>query len=101
MLNILTSQMRALARNRIGYALFSGAKAAFTSFARTFYVLWLQTTGLVFAAFSITGGVAAFRLYRAHALVADPRRFWITLIFTTVCFWFTVTSFWKAKLRSQ
>lgn len=101
MLNILTSQVRALARNRIGYAVFSGVKAAASSFAKTLYVLWLQTTGLMFAAFTAMGGSAMFRLYRKHAWTNDPRRFWITLTFTLVCLGFTVMSFWKAKRRSR
>jgi uncharacterized membrane protein len=108
MLNILASQVRALARNRIGYAVFSGVKAAVSSLARVFYVLWLQTTGLVFAAFTAMGGASAYRLYRAHSvtdrthsLSDDPRKFWITVIFTVVCFGFTVMSFWKAKSRSR
>jgi hypothetical protein len=99
-LNIITSQVRALARNRIGYAVFSGVKAAATSFAKTLYVHRLQTTGLMFAAFTLMGGTAMFRLYRAHAWTGDPRRFWITLTFTSVCFGFTIMSFWKAKRRS-
>lgn len=99
--NIIATQVRALARNRIGYALFSGAKAAAVSFARTLYVLWLQTTGLMFAVFTAVGAAAVIRVYRAHGLSGDPRRFWITLTFTTVCFGFTIMSFWKAKKRSS
>lgn len=101
MLNILTSQVRALARNRIGYAVFSGVKAAASAFAKTLYVLWLQTTGLMFAAFTLMGVTALVRLYHAHARINDPRRFWITLVFTAVCFGFTVMSFWKAKRNTR
>jgi hypothetical protein len=100
-LNIIASQVRALARNRIGYAVFSGVKAAAYSFAKTLYVLWLQTTGLMFGAFTVFGGTAMVRLYRAHAWTGDPRRFWITLAFTATCFGFTIMSFWKAKRRSK
>lgn len=101
MLNIIASQVRALARNRIGYAVFSGVKAAAYSFAKTLYVLWLQTTGLMFAAFTILGGAGVVKTYRAHGVSGDPRRFWITLAFTVTCFGFTIMSFWKAKRRSK
>lgn len=101
MLNIIASQVRALARNRIGYALFSGVKAAASSFAKTLYVLWLQTTGLMFGAFTVLGGLGVVRAYRMHGWSGDPKRLWITAAFTLVCFGFTIMSFWKAKLRSR
>jgi len=88
-----------LARNRIGYALFSGVKAAFSSFAKTLYVLWLQTTGLMFGAFTAVGVMHVGRVYRTQGLNGDPRRLWISLGFTVVCFCLTVSSFWKAKRR--
>ncbi|HEY6248730.1 MAG TPA: hypothetical protein VI685_02150 [Candidatus Angelobacter sp.] len=95
MLNILTSHVR----NRLGYAVLSGVKSVVSSFARTLYVLWLQITGLMFAAFTLIGSSAMLRLYRAHAWKVDPLRFWTTLGFTTVCFGFTIMSFVKAKRR--
>lgn len=101
MLNIIASQVRALARNRIGYAVFSGVKAAVSSFAKTLYVLWLQTTGLMFGAFTVLGGLGVVRAYRMHGWGGDPKRLWITVTFTVVCFGFTVMSFWKAKRRSH
>jgi len=94
-LNILTSQVR----NRLGYAVLSGVKAAASSFARTLYVLWLQTTGLMFAAFTLIGSSALVRLSRSHAWKGDPHRFWTSVVFTTVCFGFTIMSFVKAKRR--
>lgn len=94
-LDILTSHVR----NRLGYAILSGAKSVVSSFARTIYVLWLQTTGLMFGAFTMIGGSALVRLYRAHAWKGDPHRFWTTLGFTMVCFGFTIMSFVKAKRR--
>ena len=95
MLNILTSQVR----NRLGYAILSGVRSMVSSFARTLYVLWLQTTGLMFGAFTAMGTSALVRLWRAHAWQADPRRFWTTAAFTAVCLGFTVMSFVKAKRR--
>ena len=86
-------------KSRLGYAVLSGLKAAASSFARTLYVLWLQTTGLMFGAFTVIGGSQVVRLSRQHAWVGDPRRFWITMAFTLVCLGFTIVSFWKAKKR--
>lgn len=100
MLNVLSSQVKALARHRLSYALFSGAKAVVTSFARTFYVLWLQTTGLMFGVFTLMGASAMVKLQSNHARINDPHRYWITLSFTVVCFCFTVMSFVKAKRRT-
>lgn len=88
-----------MARNRIGYALFSGFKAAASSFAKTLYVLWLQTTGLMFGAFTALGVTGVIKAYHAHGWTGDPRRLWITATFTLVCFGFTIMSFWKAKRR--
>jgi hypothetical protein len=100
MLSLIASQVRSLARNRIGYALWSGVKATASSFARTLYVLWLQTTGLMFAAFTALGIAAVVRVLRTQGSTGDPRRFWITLVFTLVCLVFTIMSFWKAGRRS-
>ena len=95
MLNILTSQVR----NRLGYAILSGLRSMVSSFARTLYVLWLQTTGLMFGAFTVMGVSALTRLWRIHAWQGDPRRFWTTVTFTGICLGFTVMSFVKAKRR--
>ena len=86
-------------KSRLGYAVLSGLKTVATSFARTLYVLWLQSTGLIFGVFTVLGGSQMVKLYRLHAWTADPRRFWITLAFTLVCLGFTIVSFWKAKRR--
>jgi hypothetical protein len=94
-LQILSSHVR----QRLGYAVLSGVKAAASSIARTVYVLWLQTTGLVFGAFTVFGGSQMVRLYRQHAWASDAPRFWTTLGFTLVCLVFTMVSFSKAKRR--
>ena len=86
-------------KSRLGYAVFSGLKAVAKSFARTLYILWLQSTGLIFGVFTVLGGSHMVKLYRQHAWTADPRRFWITLAFTVTCLGFTIVSFWKAKRR--
>src|SRR5437879_1522009 len=85
----ISAPVKALARNRLGYAIFSGVKAVVTSFGRTLYVLWLQSTGFIFAVFAVMGGSALYKEFRAHSWTGDPRRFWATLAFTVVCTWFT------------
>jgi len=86
-------------RGRFGYAVWTGLKTVATSFARTLYVLWLQSTGLIFGAFTALGAWNMVRLFRQHAWSSDRPRFWTTLGFTLVCAGFTFVSFWKAKRR--
>ncbi|HWX55161.1 MAG TPA: hypothetical protein VN176_11285 [Verrucomicrobiae bacterium] len=88
---------RAVARSRLGTALFSGAKTFIVSLLRTLYVLWLQVTGVLFAAFTVIGGAGLFRQYRAGTLATDRTRFALTLLFIAVCGWFTLVSFVRAS----
>ena len=83
-------------KNRIGSALFSGTKTVVFAFARILYVLWLQVTGVAFAAFTLMGASALVGLYRKHAWIGDPRRFWVTVGFTIGCGVLTIWSFWRA-----
>jgi hypothetical protein len=45
------------------------------------------------------GGAAMVRLQSKHTLTSDPKRYWITLTFTLVCFGFTIMSFLKANRK--
>jgi magnesium-transporting ATPase (P-type) len=87
-------------KDRLLGAIFAGAKTLVVSLARTLYVLWLQVTGLIFVLFAVTGGSALIRQYRADHF-ADRHRFWLTLAFTTVCAWFGVVSFFRAKKKGK
>ena len=87
-------------RDRLLGAIFAGAKTMLVSFARTFYVLWLQVTGLLFVLFAVTGGSALIRQYRADHF-ADRHRFWLTVLFTAVCAWFGVVSFVRARRKRK
>jgi len=84
-------------KNRLGNALFKGTKTVVFAFARILYVLWLQVTGVAFAAFTIMGASAFVGLYRRHAWVGDPRRFWVTAGFTIGCGVLTIWSFLRAS----
>ena len=87
-------------RTRLGAALWSGARAASSSFARVFHVLWLEVTGFVFFVLALLGGTAAFREY--HKIGADPvnmNKVWAAGVLTLVFVYFGVTSFWRARKR--
>jgi len=83
-------------RSSVLHALFVAGKGLVISFAKTFYALWLETTGLVFGFLTVMGGSALVRHYKADHL-ADHTRFLTVTGFTLVCGWFTVFSFWKAR----
>ena len=77
-------------------ALFVAGKGFVISVAKTFYALWLETTGLIFGFFTVLGGSALVRQYRADHL-ADHIRFITVTGFTLACGWFTVLSFVRAR----
>lgn len=78
------------------HALLVAAKGFILSAAKTFYALWLEVTGLLFAVLAVAGGSALLRQYRADHF-ADHKRFALVTLFTLVCGWFTVFSFVKAR----
>jgi hypothetical protein len=84
-------------QGRLGAALFKGAKTVVFAFARALYVLWLEITGVAFAAFAIMGSSSLVGLYRRQAWVGDKHRFWTTVGFTIACGWLTIVSFWRAR----
>jgi cellulase/cellobiase CelA1 len=83
-------------QGRVANALLVAARGFIVSVARTFYALWLQATGLVFAVFTVAGSSDLVRHYRADHL-QDHRRTVIVAAFTLACLWFTVLSFVKAR----
>jgi hypothetical protein len=83
-------------RSRVAHALLAAAKGFVITAAKTFYALWLEVTGLMFAVLTAGGASALVRQYRADHL-ADYRRFLTVTAFTLVCGWFTVFSFVKAR----
>jgi hypothetical protein len=87
-------------KDRILNAVFAGGKSFIVSVSRTFYALWLQTTGLMFLCFTLGGGASLIRQYRRDHF-ADHQRLAIESIFTVVCLWFTVVSFSRAKRTSK
>src|SRR5690348_2244525 len=83
-------------RKRMLNALLVAGKGLALSVAKTFYALWLEVTGLMFALFTVMGVSALVRQYRADHL-ADHQRLVVVAGFTLACGWFTVLSFVKAR----
>jgi hypothetical protein len=95
---ILKDQVvRAIKSSRLGTAIFSSARTLVWSFFRTFYVLWLEVTGFMFAIFTASGVFALVKQYRAGTFATDHKRLWVTLAFIVVCGWFTLVSFTRSK----
>jgi hypothetical protein len=95
-ISILKNSAKALTRSRLGYAVFSGAKSLATSFARTFYSLWLQIVGVVAAMFTLRAGGEVIKVYHNSGMAGDPKRLWVTLAVTLFCGWFSLACFQKA-----
>lgn len=87
-------------KDRLLNAVFAGGKSLVVSLSRTFYALWLQTTGLIFLFFTAGGAFSLFRQYRADHF-ADHQRLWIESAFTLICGYFTLLSFLKARRTSK
>ncbi|HEX7284629.1 MAG TPA: hypothetical protein VF532_00515 [Candidatus Angelobacter sp.] len=91
--NALQSTVR---KDRLLNAIFAGSKTFVASLGRTLYAFWLQTTGLVFAMFTVVAASALVRQYPKDHF-ADRQRFWITSAAFLVFLWFTLVSFRRAK----
>ena len=88
--------IRAALQNRVANALLVASKGFIVTAAKTFYALWLQATGLVFAVFMVVGASDLVRHYRADHF-QDRSRMLTVAAFTLACLWFTVLSFTKAR----
>ena len=97
---IKNSLQTVVKKDRVLNAVFAGGKSFIVSVSRTFYSLWLQTTGLMFLFFTLLGGGSLIRQYRRDHF-ADHQRLAIEAIFTVVCLWFTVVSFSRAKRTTR
>jgi uncharacterized membrane protein len=83
-------------KDRLVSAVFAGGKSLIVSFSRTFYALWLQTTGMIFVFFTLGGVGSLVRQYHKDQF-ADHKRVAVECVFTLVCLCFTMQSFSKAK----
>src|SRR5258708_2048818 len=96
-ISLLKNSARALSRHRLVSAVFSGAKSLATSFARTFYSLWLENVGLPAAVFTGRAGFETITSYRAYGMSGDPKALLVTRAVALFCGWFSVACFEKAK----
>ena len=92
--NVKNAVQAVVKKDRFLNAAFAGGKSLVLSLARTFYTFYLQTTGLIFLLFTVTGVWDLFHHYRIGRL--DSKRLWIEGPATVILAYFTVHSYWKA-----
>jgi hypothetical protein len=89
-------------RNRTLRAVTGAVRTTARSFGRAAHQLWLEVTGTVFLAMAAFGGFAGVREYMKHAAGhATAGRVAIAVCFTLTFAWFGLSSFWKARRKSQ
>ena len=89
-------------RNRTVNALWGAARTTVRSFTRVLHQLWLEVTGLVFIMMALTGLGATIREYaKYHSNHNSLGRVMIATGFTLTFTWFGMTSFWRARRKSQ
>ena len=86
-----------------GRAIASGArnfgKSVWGPFAHAGGVLWLEITGLFFALFGFFFGQNAYKLRHAWYGGPDHSRFLVYAVVTLVFFYFTFSSFYRARKK--
>ena len=93
---------RALRRNRIVNAALAAGNRVASSIGRVLHTLFLETMGLFFLLFTLTGGVATYRSYRAHVVgELGIERVIVGVLFTALFGYFAVSSFWRAQRRQS
>jgi hypothetical protein len=89
-------------RNRTLRAVSSAVRTTTRSFSRAAHQLWLEVTGTVFLAMAAFGGTALVREYVKYtAGQTTASRVAIAICFTLAFAWFGLSSFWKARRKSQ
>jgi len=88
-----------------GRAVATGAKnfgrSVWGPFAHAGGVLWLEITGLFFALFGLFFAQNAYKLRHAWYSGADHSRFLIYVVVTLVFFYFTFSSFYRARRKER
>jgi hypothetical protein len=89
-------------RSRTFNALMSAARTTGRSLTRAMHQLWLEVTGVIFLLMALSFAGATFKEYgKYHAGQAGPTGLGITILCTLTFGWFGVSSFWKARRKSQ
>ena len=93
---------QAIGRSRTLRAATGAVRTTVRSFGRAANQLWLEVTGTVFLAMAAFGGAALVREYVKYtAGQTTAGRVAIAAGFTLAFAWFGLTSFWKARRKSQ
>jgi hypothetical protein len=92
---------RAVRGNRIVNASLTAGGHIVSSLSRVLRALFLETMGLFFLLFTLSGGAATYRAYRQYASGdAGVERVILGVIFTSVFGYFAISSFWRAHRRT-
>lgn len=93
---------RTFRRNRLVNASMTAGRRVFSALARVMHALFLEIMGLFFLLFALTGGAATYRAYRAYtAGEAGVERVALGVVFTAVFAYFSVSSFLRARRRTD
>ena len=89
-------------RSRTLSAIMGGVRTTLRSFSHALHQLWLEVTGTLFLTIAAFGAIALVREYMKYeAGRATIGRIAIAVCFTLMFAWFGLTSFWRAKKKSQ
>lgn len=89
-------------RSRTFGAVMNGVRTTGRSFGRAAHQLWLEVTGVIFLVLALSFAAAAVKEYeKYHAAGGGSGRLAIAIGFTTVFAWFGLSSFWRARRKSQ
>ena len=89
-------------KSRTLNAIMGGVRTTLRSFGHALHQLWLEVTGTLFLAIAAFGAIALVREYvKYEAGRATIGRIAIAVCFTLTFAWFGLTSFWRAKKKSQ
>jgi hypothetical protein len=93
---------RQAGRNRTLNAVMSGVRTTGRSIGRAAHQLWLEVIGLIFLLMALTFAGATVKEYgKYHAGVAGVGRFAVAICCTLTFAWFGLSSFWRARRKSQ
>jgi hypothetical protein len=86
----------------------SAARSAVSTVARSlwnaFHRLWHEVMGFMFFVFSLIGGLATYREYRKYSLEMphpSPAHWIVAGLFALVFFYFSISSFWRARTGTK
>jgi threonine/homoserine/homoserine lactone efflux protein len=78
----------------------AGGGAFLRAAGRAVHMLWLEVTGFIFLCFSVIGGFAAIREYRAYSAgKIPPGRAVLAICFTVMFAYFGLSSFIRSRRR--